>query len=138
MTSQLNVDTIVDKAGSGGTNVKVANNAVAVAEGGAATTNVVQGLAKAWGHFEGGDTTLDDSLNTTSLLDHGSGDFKPNFGNNMASINYAGAFHATDTGIGSAVAGGYVTNGLRFYIRTSAFGLIDKDDTTYIVNGDLA
>ena len=28
MTSQLNVDTIVDKAGSGGTNVKIANNAV--------------------------------------------------------------------------------------------------------------
>ena len=25
MTSQLNVDTIVDKAGSGGTNVKIAN-----------------------------------------------------------------------------------------------------------------
>ena len=49
MTSQLNVDTIVDKAGSGGTNVKVANNAVAVAEGGSATTTVVQGLCKAWG-----------------------------------------------------------------------------------------
>ena len=34
MTSQLNVDTIVDKAGSGGTNVKIANNSVTVAEGG--------------------------------------------------------------------------------------------------------
>ena len=48
MTSQLNVDTIVDKAGSGGTNVKIANNAVAVAEGGSGTTNIVQGLAKMW------------------------------------------------------------------------------------------
>ncbi len=42
MTSQLNVDTIVDKAGSGGTNVKVANNAVAVAEGNvSSSTNAV-------------------------------------------------------------------------------------------------
>ena len=32
MTSQLNVDTIVDKAGSGGTNIKVGNDATYVAE----------------------------------------------------------------------------------------------------------
>ena len=35
MTSQLNVDTIVDKAGSGGTNVKVANTSTYVSDGGA-------------------------------------------------------------------------------------------------------
>ena len=48
MTSQLNVDTIVDKAGSGGTNVKIANTSVTVGEGGSGTTNTVQGLAKMW------------------------------------------------------------------------------------------
>ena len=37
MSSQLNVDTIVDKAGSGGTNVKIANTSVTVSEGGSAT-----------------------------------------------------------------------------------------------------
>ena len=46
MTSQLNVDTIVDKAGSGGTNVKIANNAVTVSEGGNATAVTIQGLTK--------------------------------------------------------------------------------------------
>ena len=30
MSSQLNVDTIVDKAGSGGTNVKIGNTSVTV------------------------------------------------------------------------------------------------------------
>ncbi len=34
MTSQLNVDTIVDKAGSGGTNVKIGNTSTYVADGG--------------------------------------------------------------------------------------------------------
>ena len=38
MTSQLNVDTIVDKAGSGGTNIKVeGSNSTYVSEGGTAT-----------------------------------------------------------------------------------------------------
>ena len=34
MSSQLNVDTIVDKAGSGGTNVKMANTSTYVSDGG--------------------------------------------------------------------------------------------------------
>ena len=36
MTSQLNVDTIVDKAGSGGTNVKIGNTSTYVSDGGSA------------------------------------------------------------------------------------------------------
>ena len=37
MTSQLNVDTIGDKAGSGGSNVKMANTSTYVSDGGSAT-----------------------------------------------------------------------------------------------------
>ena len=58
MTSQLNVDTIVDKAGSGGTNVKIANNAVTVSEGGSATTTTVQGLCKSWIDFKATSTAI--------------------------------------------------------------------------------
>ena len=47
MSSQLNVDTIVDKAGSGGTNVKIGNTSTYVSDGGSSTQNTVQGLAKA-------------------------------------------------------------------------------------------
>ena len=90
MTSQLNVDTIVDKAGSGGTNVKIANNSVTVSEGGSATTTTVQGLLKAWGKWDAGSTvTLEDSLNTTSITDNGTGDFEQNFTNNMSNIDYS-------------------------------------------------
>ena len=51
MTSQLNVDTIVDKAGSGGTNVKIGNTSTYVSENSAATQNTVQGLVKQWDKF---------------------------------------------------------------------------------------
>ena len=81
MTSQLNVDTIVDKAGSGGTNVKVANNAVAVAEGGGATTNVVQGLLKCWHYGAADGSEAYDSFNLSSLGDTGAGHQTVNFSN---------------------------------------------------------
>ena len=48
MSSQLNVDTIVDKAGSGGTNVKIGNTSTYVSENSTTTQNTVQSLAKSW------------------------------------------------------------------------------------------
>jgi len=60
MTSQLNVDTIVDKAGSGGSNVKMANTSTYVSDGGNVTQNTVQGLAKVWQSTNV--TTLNDSI----------------------------------------------------------------------------
>ena len=80
MSSQLNVDTIVDKAGSGGTNVNIANTSVTVAEGGSATTNTVQGLCKAW-LTGGNDASVDtaDSLNIASGTDNGTGDYTYTF-----------------------------------------------------------
>ena len=89
MTSQLNVDTIVDKAGSGGTNVKVANNAVAVAEGGSATTNVVQGLAKAWVNFNGSTFGTNGSFNVGSMTDNGTGDYTVTFSNALSNANFS-------------------------------------------------
>ena len=50
MTSQLNVDTIVDKAGSGGTNIKVGNDATYISDAGASASDfkVVESLVKSW------------------------------------------------------------------------------------------
>ena len=82
MTSQLNVDTIVDKAGSGGTNVKVANTSTYVSDGGNVTQNTVQGIAKAWGNYNGSGTTLEDSFNYSSATDVDAGDYDINFTEN--------------------------------------------------------
>jgi len=68
MTSQLNVDTIVDKAGSGGSNVKMANTSTYVSDGGNVEQNTVQGLAKAWNNINGS-FTIQDSFNVASCVD---------------------------------------------------------------------
>ena len=68
MTSQLNVDTIVDKAGTGGSNVKMDNTSTYVSDGGNVTQNTVPGLTKAFINNDG-DTTIADSLNISSMTD---------------------------------------------------------------------
>jgi len=87
MTSQLNVDTIVDKAGSGGTNVKIGNTSTYVSDGGSATQNTVQGLCKSWVDLDGGGT-IDDSLNVSGSTDNGTGNYTFNFSSNMGNVNY--------------------------------------------------
>ena len=82
MTSQLNVDTIVDKAGSGGTNVKMANTSTYV--DGSATQNTLQGLAKHWVNYDAVDQATRGSLNQSSLTDHDTGDFSTFYTNNMS------------------------------------------------------
>ena len=86
MTSQLNVDTIVDKAGSGGTNVKVANTSTYVSDGGAVTQNTVQGLAKTW--LVHNAASLQNSLNVSSITDISQGEQTISFSNSMANTNY--------------------------------------------------
>ena len=93
MTSQLNVDTIVDKAGSGGTNVKVANTSTYVSDGGNVTQNTVQGLAKMWGSFDQrgstlGSVTSGDTFNVTSITDALEGHIDVAIANDMACLLY--------------------------------------------------
>jgi len=128
--SEIKVDTLTGKTSAGDITV--------TSEGGAATMQLQQGLAKAWGHFEGSDAILDDSLNTSSLTDVGTGDFQINFSNDMDSVNYAAATASRDTGIISNRNGGYTTTSYQFVVRNSAFTAVDRDDTTYVVHGDLA
>ena len=99
MTSQLNVDTIVDKAGSGGSNVKMANTSTYVADGGGATQNTVQSLVKVWAKFNGSSLGELDSFNVSSFTDSGTGNYTVNINNafsnaNHASIESSGAYHA--------------------------------------------
>ena len=103
MTSQLNVDTIVDKAGSGGTNVKIANTSVTVAEGGSGTTNTVQGLIKCMIHFDTvGSNVTSNTLNISSFDDDGTGDHGINFSSNFSNANYVMTHAVNDGGASTA------------------------------------
>ena len=54
---------------------------------GTATTNLQQGLCKAWARLD--PNTLQDSFNTASILDNGTADFEFNYTNNMGNANYS-------------------------------------------------
>ena len=103
MSSQLNVDTIVDKAGSGGTNVKVANTSTYVSDGGNVTQNTVQSLSKMFCNFDGtaSGATVRDSFNVSSTDDDGTGDYGINYTNNMGNTNYAGVVVGKQDGAGN-------------------------------------
>tara|TARA_B100000989_G_scaffold45740_1_gene29309 strand:+ start:168 stop:674 length:507 start_codon:yes stop_codon:yes gene_type:complete len=92
-----NVDTILNKAGSGGTNVKINNTSTYVGEGGAGTQNAVQGIAKVWIAYDnqvgqGGNTNTEyiwDSFNVGGFTDHASGLSTVTYTNAMNGTKYA-------------------------------------------------
>ena len=123
MTSQLNVDTIVDKAGSGGTNVKVANTSTYVGEGGSGTQNTVQGLQKHWGTFGMDDAGIDDSFNMSSATDIQAGGFTVSLTNAMNNALFTTQFHPLYyNGNGTSIVK-YNWSGLTAGATTSSAGL---------------
>ena len=145
MTSQLNVDTIVDKAGSGGSNVKMANTSTYVSEGGNVTQNTVQGLAKAWASYEMySSDTIRGSFNVSSKADNGTGESTLSWTNSMQNGYVAGG--ASNDQIMYSVNGGR-TAAYNANLTTSsgAFAVVSDSGTAYdsnvnvvSIHGDLA
>ena len=143
MSSQLNVDTIVDKAGSGGSNVKMANTSTYVGEGGSGTQNTVQGLAKMWIQFDGtGTVGTRDSFNRGGLTDNGTGNYTVTYTNNMNnndfSVTVSMNSEYTDGGRG-IYSGVYACNTADCRVsgrRDNANA--DSDHVCISVHGDLA
>lgn len=149
MTSQLNVDAIVDKAGSGGSNVKIANTSTYVSDGGAVTQNTVQGLSKLFAKFQGDNASVNDSFNVSSVDDDNTGFNGVNFSNNMAAIHYA--THSTtahnygvsNDGVSSAVASsdgeaGMTTSSVQLSHLQSGGSNGDPTAVHVTIDGDLA
>jgi hypothetical protein len=131
MTSQLNVDTIVDKAGSGGTNVKVANTSTYVSDGGAVTQNTVQGLCKVWCNLNGSTFGLRDSFSVSSAVDEGAGNYDIFFSNNMNNNNYSSVATGDGTGVDNIIA---VDTGLGRSSSPTTFCTISTKKATQIVD----
>ena len=143
MTSQLNVDTIVDKAGSGGTNVKVANTSTYVGEGGSGTQNTVQGLAKAWLNMNGtGTVAIRDSFNIASITDNGTGDHTGTFTNAMNNDDFVCAGEGgTESGGTSHMflcANTKATGSARVTNLSDGGGAGDRNIHGWMLMGDLA
>ena len=138
MTSQLNVDTIVDKAGTGGSNIKIANTSTHVSDGGSATQNTVQGLVKHW--MKGNtDASLNDSFNTSSGTDNAQGQFTYTFTNNMNNANYSIQYTCHSAGIVETNTDSQTSSSHKFQIFSRP-GLSSFADVEHLglVAGDLA
>jgi len=80
--SEIKVDTLTGKTTAGDITV--------TSEGGAATMQLQQGLAKVWVNFNGtGTIAIRDSLSASGLVDNGTGNYTVNFTNAMSSANFS-------------------------------------------------
>ena len=71
------------------TGITTAGSISVVGEGNSTTTNLQQGLLKMWSDLSGsGDPVIDDSLNTSSVTDVGSGERRINLTTSMVNTNY--------------------------------------------------
>ena len=137
MASELKVNTL--------TGVSTAGSIAVTGEGNSTTTNLQQGLAKAWAsiyHNSGTPTSLD-SLNIASHTDSGTGNIKPNLTSAMANTGYT----VTSAGWGIASwldrdTGAMFSSTSQYQIyNTENNGAIDVTSTYPIsttVHGDLA
>jgi len=83
MASELKVDKF--------TGVTTAGSIDVVGEGNSTTTNLQQGLAKAWVNFDGGASgaAARDSFNVSGMTDDGTGEYTVTLSNGFANANYA-------------------------------------------------
>ena len=126
----------------------VGTNAVATSDGGAVTTSIVQGLAKAWVNLNGtGTIAIRDSTNVGSVTDNGTGDYSSNFTNNMGNTNFAsfgsciGSANNVDGSVLTGFASGTAkTVGLIRVRATYGAGntVLDPDNVSISTCGDLA
>ena len=116
-------------------------------EGGSATTNLAQGLAKAWVHFTTvTSTAVRDSFNVTGLTDEGTGRTTVTIANDMTNNDYAAVMftNANNLQTGGGAFGNQYLGGLSD--RTSAQLLHESYGSAFVdaalcdvtIHGDLA
>jgi len=132
MASELKVNTL--------TGVSTAGSIAVTAEGNSTTTNLQQGLAKVWVDYSGSGTTYNDSFNSTSATDNGTGDYTFTLTNSMGSTSYSGITDAlnTDNNNFDCFMHTQAASSFSARLRVGDSGS-DTDKETYgVAHGDLA
>ena len=148
MASVLKVNTL--------TGVTTAGSMLVVGEGGTNTTNLQQGLAKAWVNLNGtGTAALRDSYNVSGITDNGTGDYTTTWATAMSNGNYSVAHminrsndlarggqwctYAVTQGAGNEPTTAALRINTGASAKSSSDGLIeDQQYITLTVMGDLA
>ena len=132
------------------TGTSTAGSIAVTGEGNSTTTNLQQGLAKAWHNFDGtGTVSTRDNFNISSLTDNGTGDYTSAFSNSFGNINYVFGGGTMETGSGGtneSTIGAHrntsysttvTTSSFTMQVTTSSGSLADR--TVFIsYTGDLA
>ena len=121
-----------------------AGSILVTGEGGSTTTNLQQGLAKAWGNLDGtGTIAIRDSFNIASASDEGTGIYDFNYTSNMTNDDYSANESVSET---SGFEGnlnrypaidGVSTSDIRFGATYSGSNQ-DVDELYVTIHGDLA
>ena len=129
MASELKVDKF--------TGVTTAGSILVTGEGNSTTTNLQQGLAKCWCHCNQSTPSIDDSLNSASLTDDGTGLSTINFTNNMGNASYSA--HCTHhDNVKNAAVGAFATSSFRLDSRDDAGNFADQSNMCGLIHGDLS
>ena len=117
-------------------------------EGGAATTDITQGLVKAWNRTQDGNNISTDSFNISGTTDNEAGDFDIQINNNMSNANYIVVTGADDKQDGGRVfasmidqSQGLATTGYEIIFKGVGSSFTKSDPNTMsaaAVLGDLA
>ena len=133
MTSKLVLDNIAGRTTAGSVAV--------VAEGNGTTTNLQQGLAKAWAGGADDGTTINDSFNITSRTDEGTGNYDYTLTNALSQeIDHGGVGGMC---FGSArvcrgASGATTTSVIDIVTHTASSGSAVDSPHGFTIHGDLA
>ena len=133
MASELKVDKF--------TGVTTAGSIDVTGEGNSTTTNLQQGLLKAWGNFDGSGTVgTNDSFNMDSLTDNGTGNYTVSITNDLANANGCMSGYSIMDGLVYGDSSNVSSAGT-FRMRVvvgSSNSLMDPDEFHVQIAGDLA
>tara|TARA_Y100000593_G_scaffold33811_1_gene66436 strand:+ start:75 stop:503 length:429 start_codon:yes stop_codon:yes gene_type:complete len=142
MTSKLVLDNIAGRTTAGSIAV--------VAEGNSTTTNLQQGLTKAWCIWNKNDDSITDSFNVSGDTDNGAGNQTTSYTNNMAITK---GYHAQGTMAHTSAVTSYqyniqpreddsvTTSSIQtsaVWVGASGAGISDRYFNTITIVGDLA
>ena len=117
-----------------------AGSTTITAEGGSTTTNLQQGLVKAWCKFDGeaGSIANDDSFNVSGLTDHGTGQYTITINNDMANDDYAHTCNGSEQVMSPLNSGNTFAGSVRIYSKNLSDSFIDAQEVSIQITGDLA
>ena len=113
-----------------------AGDVTITSEGGSATMQLQQGVAKCWARYDGTTATANDSLNVSSISDDAVGDQTLTFVNAMSDTNFSFAGHSSQYHTGNDNVASSST--INIFTANNSHAKTDTSRIGCVVHGDLA